>query len=168
MSITTTTSSPSSVRTIWVWREGCDEMLFTIEPHMKIIDNLKKALIGDNRDLYQTVFRGQILSPRAMIPDDIADEDLLELKLYKTGRRKYSITLNHQINCVHFKFLTFSFSEVPTNDDNDNDDRDIGMSIPMGRIDPERTKTMDSNKQMASKLNKWLNKTQSNCMYRRL
>jgi hypothetical protein len=110
MSITTTTSSPSSVRTIWVWREGCDEMLFTIEPHMKIIDNLKKALIGDNRDLYQTVFRGQILSPRAMIPDDIADEDLLELKLYKTGRRKYSITLNHQINCVHFKFLTFSFS----------------------------------------------------------
>ncbi|CAF1136688.1 unnamed protein product [Rotaria sordida] len=101
MSVTTTTSSPSFVRTIWVQKDGRNEMRFTIQPHMKIIDDLTEALFGDNRDLYQAVFRGQILSPRAIIPDDIADEDLLELKLYKTGR------------------------QIPTDDDDDNEDRNI-------------------------------------------
>ncbi|CAF1511031.1 unnamed protein product [Rotaria sordida] len=144
MSVTTTTSSPSFVRTIWVQKDGRNEMRFTIQPHMKIIDDLTEALFGDNRDLYQAVFRGQILSPRAIIPDDIADEDLLELKLYKTGR------------------------QIPTDDDDDNEDRNIGMNIPMGQIESERTKMMNINKQIASKLNKWLDKTQNNCMYRRL
>lgn len=40
-------------------REERNEMRFTIQPHMKIIDDLTEALIGENRDLYQAVFRGQ-------------------------------------------------------------------------------------------------------------
>lgn len=121
---------------------------------MKIIDDLTEAFIGDNRDLYQAVFRGQILSPRALIPDDIADEHLLELKIYKT-RRKYSIAHHQQINCAHSNFLTFLFSAVQTNDNE-------------GNVYIGRTRPMDSNKQMASNLNKWLNETQNNCMCRRL
>ena len=99
MSTATTTSlSPSSVRKIWVQIKGYTKMRFTIEPHMKIIDDLTEALFGYNRYLYRTEFRGQVLSPCAAIPDDITDEDLLELKPYKSARRKYSMRFYHQIN----------------------------------------------------------------------
>ena len=98
MSTTTTPLSPSSVRTIWMQREGYTEKCFKIEPHMKIIDDLTEALLGEIRHLYRTEFRGQAFSPRAAIPDDITDEDLLELKPCKSARRKYSMRFYHQIN----------------------------------------------------------------------
>ena len=112
--MSTTNSFPSPVRTIWVQIEGHTETRFTIEPHMKQIDDLTKSLLGYNREFYQTEFRGQLLSPGAAIPDDITDDDLLELEPCKSDRRKYSMTFYHQINRL-FELSDFFIFRSSTN-----------------------------------------------------
>ena len=61
-------------------------------------------------------------------------------------------------------YLIFSFAVSPTNNDDDDDDNDTtDPNMRMGSIDPTRARTMPTNRDLASKFNKWMEKKQSNC-----
>jgi hypothetical protein len=58
--------------------------------------------------------------------------------------------------------LIFSFAKVPTDDDDDDNNDTTGTNIKMVGVDEKRTRTLPSNRDVASKFNQ-LEKKQSNC-----
>jgi hypothetical protein len=76
----TTTDSSSCLREVWVQREGRSEMRLFIEPHTKIIEDLKVLVYGDSRDEYRTFYLQQFIAAGTAIPTDVSCENPIVFK----------------------------------------------------------------------------------------
>jgi hypothetical protein len=156
----TTTDLSAAGQEVWVQKEGHDPMCLFCEPHTKIIEDLKQLVLGDQRDKYQTFYRGQYLRPGGFIPTDTNDKELIQLKRINNRRCKcFFSAVSASQSLIHFYSIMFLFSAIHSNDDND----DTGMITPLPAYDERRARIMHDNRKMAPKWNKCINRLQSNC-----
>ncbi|CAF3393188.1 unnamed protein product [Rotaria sp. Silwood2] len=66
-------------REVWVNQEGCKNMRLFIDPHTKIIEDIKLLVLGDSRKHYQAFYLEQPLAENAAIPTDVSFENPIRL-----------------------------------------------------------------------------------------
>ncbi len=103
---------------VWILEETYEQMYLILEPHAKLIDDLKRMVFGDQLDKYQAFLREQYLRPDGLISTDTFDEELIQIKRIKTRRCEYLIQLYHQINhlfiCTLLSFHVQLYMQMTT------------------------------------------------------
>ncbi|CAF3326988.1 unnamed protein product [Rotaria sp. Silwood2] len=121
-------------REVWVKQEGCKNMRLFIDPHTKIIEDIKLLVLGDSRKHYQAFYLEQPLAENAAIPTDVSFENPIRLPRI----------INH--------------SSIPSNEH----DSDARMSLRLETDDERKTRTVLDNRQQLSECNKCIDKRQTN------
>ncbi|CAF4311792.1 unnamed protein product [Rotaria magnacalcarata] len=129
-----TTTAPAVELKVCVQPEGYEKMYFFYEPHKTTIDEIKTMIFKENRYKYQAFFRGQYLDSGCLVPDGTSLEEPIILK--PIMRRDTTQT---------------------------HDDDVTGQNMLMDPPDESRTRTIFNNRQVVSKFNKCMNRSQSNC-----
>ncbi|CAM2718048.1 unnamed protein product [Rotaria socialis] len=133
-----TTVSSIHPREVWIKEEGCSHVCLIIDPQTKIIEDIKRLVLGDSRKHYQAFYLQQLLAENVAIPTDVSFEN--------------PIQLNRIINR----------SSIPSNEY----DSDALMNLQFERTDERRTNTLLDNRQQLYQCNKYMGKWQTNCLYR--
>ncbi|CAF1483429.1 unnamed protein product [Adineta steineri] len=89
-----TTDQSTVKRAVWVQKEGSRKMRYFIDPHIKIIEDLKKLALGNSLGDYQAFFKSNIgLEETAAIPADMSFETPIEFRPYIYQPREYYIKI---------------------------------------------------------------------------
>ena len=88
MSANTTDSSVPN-RIVWFQQEGRRKGSLLIEPHTKIIEDIKKLVLRDSRFDYQAFYLEQGLDEEDPIPDAGSGRDPIMFKLISARPCKY-------------------------------------------------------------------------------
>ncbi|CAM2728542.1 unnamed protein product [Rotaria socialis] len=129
----TTTTAHAVELEVCVQPEGYEHMYLVYEPHKTRIDEIKTMIFKENRYKFQAFFRGQYLGSGCHVPDGTSPEEPIILKLIM--RRDTTQT---------------------------HDDDVTGQNMLIDPPDESRTRAMFNNRQVVSKFNKCMNRSQSN------
>ncbi|CAF4528313.1 unnamed protein product [Rotaria socialis] len=74
-----TTVSSIHPREVWIKEEGCSHVCLIIDPQTKIIEDIKRLVLGDSRKHYQAFYLQQLLAENVAIPTDVSFENPIQL-----------------------------------------------------------------------------------------
>jgi hypothetical protein len=99
--MSTTTTDPHALqREVWVHQEGFDTMRLFLEPHTKIIEDLKVLVLGESRCYYRAFYFQQHLMGDDDIPDDTSGYQPIKFKRIVADRRKYFFPNSFLEKCI--------------------------------------------------------------------
>ncbi|CAF1346808.1 unnamed protein product [Rotaria magnacalcarata] len=153
-----TTTAPAVELKVCVQPEGYEKMYFFYEPHKTTIDEIKTMIFKENRYKYQAFFRGQYLDSGCLVPDGTSLEEPIILKPSCVVIVSVLFFTKKQLLYVYIYSFIVSYSATQTHDDDVT-----GQNMLMDPPDESRTRTIFNNRQVVSKFNKCMNRSQSNC-----
>jgi hypothetical protein len=88
--MSTTTTDPRVLqRKVWIQLEGREPKRQFLEPHTKIIEDLKELVLGKSRSAYRTFYLQQYLNIDEDIPVDTSGYQPIQFKRIVPGRCKH-------------------------------------------------------------------------------